>query len=335
MAENRDQFDVVIVGGGPAGLSAAMWCAELGMSALLVEKEQEFGGQLLITHNPIKNYLGIEAKDGRQLRDIFVEQIRKRELISRLHANVSEINITKKVVSVGEGLSHSGRAIILATGVRRRTLGVPGEVEFKGKGILESGSNAGESAEGKRILIVGGGDAALENALILSEKASQVFIAHRRDKFRGRQEFIDTAASRTNVEMLMETGVRWISGNESIEAVELQNIKTGETRTLPIDAILIRIGVAPNTEFVSEPRESSPPAGGGVAAVSADGVVGAATGILALDSNGYILIDSRCQTNIPGIYAIGDVANPAAPTIAAAAGMGATAAKAIFAWLNH
>ncbi len=362
MTLQSSEFDVVIVGGGPAGLSAAMWCAELGLSALLLERESEFGGQLLLTHNPIKNYLGIEAENGRQLRDVFVQQIAKRDLVSHLRADVSEINIEKKVVLLNSGASYSARTIILATGVRRRKLGIPGEDEFRGKGILESGSNAGESVAGKRVMIVGGGDAALENALILSKLASKVLLVHRRNEFRGRQEFIDSATGLTNVEMLMETGVQSILGNESVESVELRDLKTSTTQTLPIDMVLIRIGVEPNTEllseppasaggFLSEPAESSPPAGGGVADLSsppglrrgadassagwsADRVVGAATGFPALDPDGYILIDATCKTRAEGIYAVGDVANPISPTIATAAGMGATAAKAIFSQ-NH
>jgi thioredoxin reductase (NADPH) len=322
----QSEFDVVIVGGGPAGMSAAMWCAELGMSAVLLEKEAELGGQLLITHNPITNYLGTEAKNGRELRDVFAEQLKRRDYISYLNADVSGINVGERTVSLQGEEPYRARAIILATGARRRTLGIPGEAEFRGKGILESGSNAGDAIGGKRVLIVGGGDAALENALILSEKAAHVFLAHRRDEFRGRAEFIQAAAARPNIEMLTATAIQSISGNEIVETSEIKDLKTGETRTLPIDAVLIRIGVAPNTELLSEPPASA----GGFP--SEPGAV--ATGLLALDSNGYILIDSRCQTNIPGIYAIGDVANPTAPTISTAAGMGATAAKAIFAWLN-
>lgn len=317
MAENEREFDVIIVGGGPAGMSAAMWCAELGMSALILEKGAELGGQLLITHNPITNYLGIEAKNGRELRDTFVEHLRDRGFLSRVNANVSKLNLAGKSVSLHGGEVLNARAIILATGVRRRTLGIRGEIEFRGKGILESGSNADDAVAGKRVLIVGGGDAALENASILGEKAARVIVAHRRDKFRGRPEFIEAAAVRPNVEMLMSTAVQSISGSEIVEEIELKDLKTSETRTLPIDAVLIRVGVIPNTELLSEP-----------------GAI--ATGFLrlALDPNGYVIVDHTCKTSVAGIYAVGDVANPAAATINSAAGMGATAAKAIFAWLN-
>jgi thioredoxin reductase (NADPH) len=296
-------FDVIIIGGGAAGLSAALWCDELSLSALLLEAGEEFGGQLLWTHNEIKNHLGADAKNGREMRDMFVRQTEKREFTRRLNAKVSEIDFEKKRVSLEGGERFSARAIIIASGVRRRKLNVAGEENFQNKGIIESGKRDARLAKGKSALIVGGGDAAFENALILSETASSVTLAYRGKDFRARSEFVQQARKNPKIEILTGTVVREIAGNERVEAVKLENLKTGETKSLPVDAILIRIGVEPNTDFLRRKLD--------------------------LDENGFIKIDHNCETSRKDVFAVGDVANPLAPTVSSAVGMGATAVKAI------
>ncbi|MET0753350.1 MAG: FAD-dependent oxidoreductase [Pyrinomonadaceae bacterium] len=296
-------FDVIIIGGGAAGLSAALWCDELSLPALLLESGEEFGGQLLRTYNEINNHLGAEAKNGREMRDIFVRQIEKRKFEFRLNAKVSELDLEKKEVLLENGESFSANALIIATGVSRRKLNVDGEESFKNKGIIESGKRDAQFVKGKNALIVGGGDAAFENALILSETASTVTLAYRGKDFRARREFVEKAEKHPKIKILTETIVREITGKEQVEAVKLENLKTGETYNFPVEAILPRIGVEPNTEFLA--------------------------GKLDLDENGYIKIDQNCETSVEGVFAAGDVANPLAPTVSSAVGMGATAVKVI------
>ncbi|MGC2238810.1 MAG: FAD-dependent oxidoreductase [Pyrinomonadaceae bacterium] len=296
-------FDVIIIGGGAAGLSAALWCDELSLSAMLLEAGEEFGGQLLWTYNEIKNHLGIEAKNGREMRDIFVRQIGKRKFEFRLNAKVSGIDLEKRKVSLDGGESFSAKALIIATGVSRRKLNVEGEESFKNKGIIESGKRDAQFVKGKNALIVGGGDAAFENALILSETASTVTLAYRGKDFRARREFIEQAEKHPKIKILTETIVSEITGKEKVESVKLENLKTGETYNFPVKAILLRIGVEPNTEFLG--------------------------GRLDLDKNSYIKIDQNCETSVKGVFAAGDVANPLAPTVSSAVGMGATAVKTI------
>ncbi|HQU82011.1 MAG TPA: FAD-dependent oxidoreductase [Pyrinomonadaceae bacterium] len=299
----KNRFDVVIIGGGPGGLSAALWCDELGLSAVVLEKEKEFGGQLLWTHNAIENHLGTTAENGREMRDLFLSQIEKRTFIKHLQAEVKEANLEEKRITLQNGEEFFGEFIIIATGVSRRKLNVKGEDFFRGKGIIESGKKNAEKVKNKKVLIVGGGDAALENALILSEKAEKVYLAHRRNEFRGRQEFIGKVQENKRVEILLETELVEINGEENIESVIIKNKKDGKNQEIKVEFVLPRIGVQPNTELFR--------------------------GQIKLQKNGYIETDSHCRTNIQGIYAVGDVANPISPTISTAVGMGATAAKEI------
>ena len=297
-------LDVIIIGGGPGGLSAALWCAELGLKAVIFEKETEFGGQLLRTFNSIKNYLGVEAGNGRELRDIFLQHIANIDVRRVTGSEIVAADLAQKTVTLADGSHHSAKAIIIATGVRRRKLNVQGEKEFFGRGILESGVKNKDEVDGKTLVIVGGGDAALENALILSDAAKKIFVVNRGGEFKARAEFTERANKIVNIEFLVDTKVSAIIGNGSVETVELQNHKTGERAKIAADAVLIRIGVTPNTELFA--------------------------GQIALDESGYININSLCLTSLDGIYAVGDAANPVSPTISAAAGMGVKAAKAIF-----
>ncbi len=297
------KYDVIIIGGGAAGISAALWCDELKLNALLLDSNAELGGQLLWTHNAIKNYLGVEAKNGRELRDVFVRQIENRKFDLRLNAEISAIDFSNKSLRLNDGEDFSADNLIIATGIRRRKLNVEGEDTFIGKGIIESGKRDADLVKGKKVCVVGGGDAAFENALILAETASEITLVHRGENFRARAEFVEPARMNPKIRILTETIVEKIVGGERIEKIELENLKTKESSMLAVDFILRRIGVEPITEFLG--------------------------GAIDLDNHGYIKINQNCETNIKGIFAIGDVANPLAPTISSAVGMGATAVKAI------
>ncbi|HEX8198414.1 MAG TPA: FAD-dependent oxidoreductase [Pyrinomonadaceae bacterium] len=296
--------DVIVLGAGAAGLSAALWCDELGLVTLVLEREPEIGGQLLRVFNPIENHLGARtAQDGHELRDLIVEQIERRNFQFRLNVNIDSVDLSAKTVFLAGGESVSARALILATGVSRRKLNVEGENEFRGRGILESGKRDAFLTEGKTVCVVGGGDAATENALILAERAAKVYLVHRSRDFRARTEFLDKIRENPKIETLRETRVNKILGGEAVEKIELQN-RAGEAFQIAVEAIVIRIGVEPNTELFR--------------------------GQIELDSGNYIKIDSRCETNLENVFAVGDVANPIAPTVSSAVGMGATAAKVIF-----
>lgn len=296
-------YDVIIIGGGPGGLSAAFWCAELGLKALLLETEIEVGGQLLRIFNTIRNHLGVEAANGREMRDLFLRQVDNTNITRRCGTCVEAANLAEKTVTLADGTKYTGRAVIIATGVSRRKLGIQGEAEFDGHGILESGEKSKNDVAGKRVCIVGGGDAAIENALILSRKAEKIFVVHRRGKFSARDEFIEQAHENEKIEFIFNSKVSAIVGDEAVGAVIIEDIATGARANISVDAILIRVGVEPNTRiFLSQ---------------------------LSLDDSGFVCVDNRYFTGTDGIYAVGDVTNRIAPTISGAVGAGATAAKAI------
>lgn len=303
-----EDYDVAIIGGGPAGMSAALWCAELGLRSVLIEARSELGGQLLHIYNRIENYPGISAANGRELRDLFLKSLEGREFDTRFNSPVTAADLTAKKLTLETGEIIHSKTIIIATGVRRRKLGVPSEDEFLGRGILTSGAKEAETVRGKSVLIIGGGDAALENALILAKYASQVTVVHRRDRFTARHEFLDSAAALSNVELMPETLVQKFDGNESLESAELYCYSDETTHTINIDHALIRIGVVPNTEMFREQINT--------------------------DNDGYLNVTAECETNLPEIYAVGDVANQHAPTIASASGKAATAVKLIAKRLN-
>ncbi len=300
---NARSFDVIIIGCGPAGISALLWASELGLRAVALEAENEAGGQLLRTFNRIENHLGAEAGDGREMRDLFLGQLKGRKADIRMGTKVKTIRTDLRQVVTNDGSALSYRALLIATGVRRRALGVPGETEFQGRGILQSGKNEAERAKGKSAVVVGGGDAAFENVLILSEFAEKVSLIHRRDEFTARKEFVDAVNEAPNTELLKNRVVTRITGNTEVESVIVRNIQDGRSTDLKSEIIVIRIGVVPNSEIVR--------------------------GICETDERGYIKVDSNGLTTAKHIFAAGDVANPNSPTISSAVGMSSTAVKTI------
>ncbi len=307
--EKSAKFEVIIIGGGPGGMSAALWCTDLGLNVAIFEKEAEFGGQMLSTHNPIGNYLGVETANGREMRDRFLRQIERAKIQRFERAEIVRADLSKRTIILADGRAFYSDSIVIATGTGRRKLCVAGEEGFRGRGILESGVKSKNDMTGKTVLIVGGGDAALENALILGEVAEKVIVVHRRSKFTARTDFVDRASGRRNVEFLLNTSVTAIIGNAVVEGVELLNTETGVISTVESDHVLIRIGVEPNIELFR--------------------------GQIAMEETGYIVVNPQCETDLKGIFAIGDVANPLSHSVSSAAGMGATAAKIIFQKLKN
>lgn len=302
MAYKTLKTEVLIVGGGPAGMSAALWCAELGLKATLIEKRPHLGGQLHWIHNPIENYPGLAAANGAEILNRFDSSLKGLDLAQVAACGIVELDLDRMEAVDANGTEISAGAIVLATGIRRRKLGVPGEDAFVGKGIIESGSKDRRLAKGRRVAVVGGGDAAAENALMLAEFAERVFLVHRRSALSARDRFSEELARNHRIELLMNRNVIEIGGDDSLEWIELNVVGSASNR-IAVNGLIVRIGVEPNSELV--------------------------TGQLDLDADGYVVVDSQCRTSAKNVFAIGDVANPVAPTIASATGMAATAIKSI------
>jgi thioredoxin reductase (NADPH) len=301
--------DVLIIGAGPAGLSAARWCDELGLDTLVLEEREEVGGQLASVHNPINNYLGIQARNGAELRDRFIEQTKDCDFDLWTGVRIESVDLKAKRICLQSGEKLQSIAIIIATGLRRRQLGIPGEQEFVGCGIIESGARDRDLLKGKDVCVIGGGDAAAENALLLAEVCPTVTLVHRGRKMRARREFAEQLHTHHCITVFPESKVRSILGKDRVEAVEIERAGAIKPFQMAVQGVLIRIGFEPNTDFVR--------------------------GQLETDDRGYLIVGSQQETSVANVFAIGDVANPLAPTIAGAVGAGATAAKVIAARLGR
>jgi thioredoxin reductase (NADPH) len=300
--------DVIIIGAGPAGLSAALWCDELGLDTLVLEQNAEVGGQLLWIHNPIENYPGVRAGDGRELRDLFAGQLEGAEFDLWTEVEIESVDLRAKRIALRSGEQLQAISIIIATGVRRRRLGVPGETELAGRGVVESGTRDRASLAGKDVCVVGGGDAAAENALLLAEVCPTVTLVHRGKKLRARREFVERLKSDHRITVFTEAVVRRIIGDTEVEAVEILRERAIKPFQMAVGGVLVRIGVEPNTELFRDQAH--------------------------MDEQGFIVVTGEQETSAGNVFAVGDASNPLAPTISGATGAGATAAKVIASRLN-
>jgi thioredoxin reductase (NADPH) len=300
--------DVIIIGAGPAGLSAAFWCDELGLDTLVLEQAEAIGGQLHRVYNPINNYLGLKTRNGQELLELFSRDVSEAGFDLWTRTEIESINLRAKRISLRSGEHLQSIAIILATGVRPRTLNVPGEKELAGKGMIESAARDRDLFAGKDVCVVGGGDAAVENALLLAEVCPTVTVVHRGRKLRARREFVERLQPNHAVTVFTESILTRIIGEDHVEAVEIQRRDGLKPFQMAVRGVLIRIGVEPNTELFRDQ--------------------------LQLDQQDFITINSQQETSVPMVFAVGDVSNPMAPTISGATGAGATAVKVIAARLN-
>jgi thioredoxin reductase (NADPH) len=300
--------DVIIIGAGPAGLSTAFWCDELSLDALLLEEADQIGGQLHRVYNPIENYLGLKTRNGQELLELFAQDVDTADFDLWTGTNITSVDLRARRIALESGENLQSIAIVIATGVRPRQLGVPGEKEFVGKGMIESGARDRELFAGKDVCVVGGGDAAVENALLLAEVCPTVTLVHRGKKLRARRELAERLQPNNRVTVFTESVLTRIIGDDQVQAVEIQRKEGLKPFQLAVRGVLIRIGVEPNTELFREQLET--------------------------DEKGFIAVNSHQETSVPMVFAVGDVSNPLAPTISGATGAGATAAKVIAARLN-
>ena len=295
-------YDVIIIGGGPGGMSALVWCRSLNLRAVMLERAPELGGQMLQMFHRVTDYPGLMTNNGRELRDYFEAQLRELKLEWKTGCQIESLDLYERRLICHEE-SLSSRAMIVATGARKRQLGVPGEVELTGRGVSYSATRDHQAFAGREVCVVGGSDSAFENSLILARVCPHVTLIHRSAHFRARREWIDEVMHHPRISIITHAEVKAIEGREQVAGVTIEESLTGQRRTIPTQGVFIRIGIAPNTEEVR--------------------------GQLELDNEGFIKTDQRQRTSLDFVYAVGDVCRPTCLSVATAVGHGAIAAKEI------
>jgi thioredoxin reductase (NADPH) len=290
---------VLIIGAGPAGLSAALYAARAELNPVVLTG-MTMGGQASITHI-IENYPGFpEGLPGPELGELFRAQA-ERFGAEIVFDTATEVDFSEKPYKVKTyGGEYTADSVIITTGATPRHLEVPGEVELTGKGVSYCGTCDGFFFKDKEVVVVGGGDSAIEEGNFLTRFANKVTIVHRRDELRASPILESRAVANPKIEFIWDTVVQSIEGENSVNHVKLMNVKTGEESLFETDGVFIFIGHSPNTELFKE--------------------------YLEMDDDEYLVVNKYMETNLPGIYAAGEVADPHFRQVITSAGMGAAAA---------
>ncbi|MFQ5342999.1 MAG: thioredoxin-disulfide reductase [Anaerolineae bacterium] len=300
--------NVIVIGSGPAGLTAALYTARANLEPLVITGSQ-IGGQISIT-NEVENYPGFpEGTTGPELAELMKAQAEK--FGARLEIDeVIEVDFSGWPLGVKtHGGEYEAKAVIVATGASPRKLGVAGEAEFTGRGVSYCATCDGFFFRGKDVVVVGGGDSALEEGIFLTKFASQVRVIHRRDELRAGPILAERARKNPKISFIWDTVVREIVGDGAVQAVEIENVKTGETGTLATDGVFIYIGHYPNSEILK--------------------------GSLDMDDHGYLITDEAKRTNVRGVYSAGEIDDPVYRQIATSVGEGCKAALQVTRFLEE
>ena len=296
-------YDIIIVGGGTAGLSAAIYGVRAGKKVLILEKDV-YGGQI-INSPEVENYPGIKKISGVEFARGLYEQATSlgAEFQRGQVTHIEENGSVKEVHVAGtDGTVYEGRSVILATGVKNRPLGVEREKELTGMGVSYCATCDGMFFRGREVAVVGGGNTALEDAIFLSNNCSKVYLIHRRDKFRGEDSQVKILEKKENVEFVFNSVVTKLNGDDMLESVMLKDTLTGEERELPVSGLFVAIGKISNNDDFQE--------------------------FVKLDETGYVSAAEDCKTDVEGVFAAGDCRTKAVRQLATAAADGAVAALA-------
>ncbi len=300
-------YEVIIIGGGPAGLSAGLYTSRAGLSSLLIERGI-FGGQM-VNATLVENYPG------------FPEGISGAELGSLMHQQAIRYGlevVTAEVTGLAPGQpynasttegSFEAAAIIIAAGSEYRKLGVAGEEKLLGRGVSYCATCDGFLFRDKEVAVIGGGDTAITDALELSRHTKKVYVIHRRDQLRAGRVLQERAFAHPKLEFIWNTVVEEVLGDRLLEGLELRNVKTGQESNLKVDGLFVAVGLMPNSQCFRS--------------------------IVEVDDVGYIIVDDSMSTSAPGVFAAGDIRRDSARQIAAAVGDGATAALSAFRYLQE
>jgi thioredoxin reductase (NADPH) len=295
----------LVIGAGPAGLSAALWLDRLGVPAVVLERGSQLGGELARVNLPIEDLLGCPAQNGEELRRLIAAQVGRRGLRVRLGCAVHHLDPATRQVTTSDGV-FTAAGLILALGLTRRLLAVPGAEKLLGRGITLSGTTDRQALAGEHPLVLGGGDGAFENALLLAAVCPHVTLLHRGREPVARPAFRRQVAAHPRITVLPEAEVQEVAGASWLERVRVAD--PHGSRWLATRWLVVKIGFRPNT-----------------------GLWGPEA--LAVDDRGFVQVDRELATSCPGVFAAGDVANPRAPCLAAALGDGAIAARSLFNYL--
>ena len=301
-------YDVIIVGGGPAGMTAGLYASRARLRTLLIENGL-FGGQMTTTEL-IENYPGFpQGVSGEELSRLMEEQA-KRFGMEAISEEVTEVSLEKdlKRVKTYEG-EFFCRALIICTGTEYRKLGVPGEEKFKGRGISYCATCDGAFFRDSRIIVVGGGDSALTEALFLTKFVSELTIIHRRDALRATKIYQERTLNHPKIKFLWNSVVQEIKGDSVVRSVVVKNVKSGEVKEVQTEGAFLFIGLTPRTQFLKE--------------------------LVQMDESGYIVTNENCETSIKGIFTAGDCRKKLLRQISTSVGDGATAAFAAEKYLEE
>jgi thioredoxin reductase (NADPH) len=301
-------YEVIIIGGGPAGLTAGLYTSRSRFNTLLIEVGL-LGGQMTTTE-VIENYPGFpQGINGDELSRLMEEQA-KRFGLEVVSEEVVEVKLEgeRKLVKTDES-TYLCEALIICTGTEYRKLGIPGEKEFTGKGVSYCATCDGAFFKDSQIVVVGGGDSALTEALFLTKFAKELTIIHRRDALRGTKIYQERVLSNPKIKMLWNSVVQKIKGDSIVRSIVIKNVKTGEIDEFNTEGVFLFVGVSPRTQFLKN--------------------------LITFDEAGYIVTDENCETSIKGIFAAGDCRKRLLRQIATAVGDGATAAFATEKYLEE
>ena len=301
-----DLYDVIIIGGGPAGFTAGIYAKRAGLSVLMIEKNIP-GGAVAIT-NEVCNYPGFQSIGGPELANLMfehttsvgVEVVFEEVTSTKLDGKVKEINTFTG--------TYKARTVIICLGAATRKLAAEGEKAFYGKGISYCATCDGNLYKGKEVAVVGGGNSALEDAIYMSNIASKVYLIHRRDEFRGDDILVKDVKAQKNIELVLCAKVNKVEGEERLENIVIENIPTKTLNNLAVDGLFVSIGRGPDTEVIDKS--------------------------VAVSETGYIISDERMRTNIDGVYVAGDIRQSPLKQIVTACNDGAIAATTAFQYIK-
>jgi len=304
-----ENWELIIMGAGAAGLAAGIYGGRSGLKTLILE--EKIAGGTMADAPIIENYPGFQSINGRELAQKMVVHCRSVGLEIHELEKVVSLNLesNKKTVKTDK-TTYEAKAVIFACGTHYRELGVSGEKEFRGRGVSYCGVCDGPLFKNKRVLVVGGGNSAAITALYVAELASEVKLSHRRGALRAEEALVKALKSKSNVEILWNTEVKEIKGEQVVSKVILFDNETEETKELELDGVFIQVGEAPNSQLAKK------------AGVN-------------IDRKGYIAVDMRQHTNVAGVYAAGDVTNHPVKQVGTAVGQGITAALEAYGYIRR